>query len=137
MSLSELIAAKVNSLNGVKATQLASDPELVQACLAVEKETGKEVDLIGLLDEMVWSGDLVEVEYAVPERPDRIKSLYFPKGTQVYTNATNETLRQIKEALESSANETLRKIKEALESAEDYDVVYYIAELVGADIKAN
>jgi hypothetical protein len=116
----ELIARKVNSLNGVKATALAGDPEVIEACLAVEKATQQEVDVVRLLDEMAQAGELVEVEYILPEMTYRLKSMYLPKGSEVFTNTTNETLT---------------KIKEALESAEDYDVVFYIAKLVGANVK--
>ena len=48
-----------------------------------------EGDLVSMIDELVASGDLVEVEYGLPEdydddtRIQRIKSLLFPAGTEI------------------------------------------------------
>jgi len=118
----ELIVRKVNSLNGVKATALAGDPEVIEACLAAERDMHEDVELVHLIDELIQDGELVEVEYILPDMQYRVKSLLLPKKAEVFTSTTNETLK---------------KIKEALESAEDYDVVFYIAELVGANVKGG
>ncbi len=35
------------------------------------------------LEELVKSGEVVEVEYVLPEMSYRVKSIFFPKGTQI------------------------------------------------------
>lgn len=37
------------------------------------------------LDELVREGRLVEIEYVLPDMPERVKSVYFPAGTKVRT----------------------------------------------------
>lgn len=44
---------------------------------------------ISLLETMVRQGALVEVEYILPDMPDRVKSVFFPAGTKVKANANN------------------------------------------------
>jgi len=38
------------------------------------------------LNSLIGSKEIVEVEYTLPQLSYRIKSIYFPKGTEVYGN---------------------------------------------------
>lgn len=52
--------------------------------LAYDTNRGEEVwgcDLPELLSKMVQDGELVEVEYTLPDSDYRLRSIYFPKGT--------------------------------------------------------
>lgn len=40
-------------------------------------------DLPASLAKMVLSGEIVEIEYTIPDQPHRIKSFYLPKGSKV------------------------------------------------------
>jgi hypothetical protein len=48
-----------------------------------EKLDLPEIDFANLLEEMVKQKRLIEVEYVLPDMDYRIKSLYFPVGTEI------------------------------------------------------
>ena len=71
----ERLVEKIVGLQGIKATALVSIPEI-----AVDLQ---EFDIPDLLDELVGEGKILEIEYNLPEMPERIKSFYLPAGTKV------------------------------------------------------
>lgn len=40
-------------------------------------------ELSNLIDELVRDKEITEIEYVTPNMPNRIKSIYFPKGTEI------------------------------------------------------
>lgn len=82
MSAREMIQQFVLNQQGCKATVIASQIHLIQAAKA------EDTDLVTLIFDMVKSGDLVGIEYALPNMQYRIKTMLFPKGTQF----TSDTL---------------------------------------------
>lgn len=66
-----LIVKTVENLQGCKATELAANPKI-----AIEVSNLNE-----LIDELIQEGDIVAIEYIVPNMPDRIKIYLFPRGT--------------------------------------------------------
>jgi len=68
------IVEYVNDMQGCKATELAARA----ANLGLTGRTA-----VDAIDDLVLSGRLVEVEYTLPDMPDRVKSFLLPGGTQV------------------------------------------------------
>lgn len=66
---------KIVGLQGIKVTQLASEPEIVMGL--------QGFDIPDLLDEMVQEGKIMEIEYVLPDMQWRCKSFYLPVGTKV------------------------------------------------------
>jgi len=70
----ERLLEKIVGLQRLKGTEICSIPELV-------------IDLQGfdipeLLNEMVKEGQIMEIEYVLPEMNWRVKSFYLPAGTE-------------------------------------------------------
>lgn len=42
------------------------------------------VDIVEIIQRLVDKGELVEVEYVLPDMSDRIKSLYFQRDTRIF-----------------------------------------------------
>lgn len=76
ISLRDAILATVNSHQGVKGVELVLNTMGLASKLFDDREY--MLELSRLLDE----GEIIEVEYSLPQMDYRIKSLYFPKGTQ-------------------------------------------------------
>lgn len=74
--LKDLIARTVASKQGCKATELVSIPDIVMA-------TTKDTDITNLIEQMVADGELVEVEYVLPNLQFRVKSFLLPAGTKL------------------------------------------------------
>jgi hypothetical protein len=83
----EKIIEIVNEFGPIKATEIV-----------VRFMTNNEPDqnITDVLDELVKNGDIIEVEYTLPQMNYCVKSMYFPKGTEV----------QITKGFENSKNET-------------------------------
>lgn len=71
----QFLVDKIISLQGCKATQLASDEEVVKEL------SMKDHDVPDLLEELVKEGRIIEIEYVLPEMTWRVKSFYLPPGT--------------------------------------------------------
>lgn len=71
-----LIVSTIVERQGLKATELASVPDLVLSGWEVPE----------LVDELVRDGQLVEVEYVLPYMDWRVKSFLLPPGTKVGVN---------------------------------------------------
>lgn len=78
MDLREAIIQIVTDKQGCKATELA--PLIAEGYPDLVCELDKVVETI---ESLVASGELVEVEYILPQMTYRIKSMLFPKGTEV------------------------------------------------------
>lgn len=73
----------VSDKPGIKGVDLTLD--VLQLLLEHENncDDPKSELAVGLINELVLQGEIVEVEYVLPTMTYRIKSLYFPKGTEV------------------------------------------------------
>jgi uncharacterized membrane protein YcjF (UPF0283 family) len=78
-TLKEKIVAIVNENTGIKATQLVTDV-VIQCHNTNEIHPGTE-NLLQAINELVESGEIVELEFVLPSMEYRVKSIYFPKGT--------------------------------------------------------
>ena len=72
--IKEAILKAVAGYPGIKGTELICADGVVR---------GVGVDVVALLNLMVFNRELVEVEYVLPDSNYRIRSLYFPKDTQI------------------------------------------------------
>jgi hypothetical protein len=72
--------------NGKKAVELVTEVNILLS------ETGSEfpTDLPAIIDQMVKDGELVEIEYVLPDMNYRIKSFYLPKGTEIISVGSTE-----------------------------------------------
>lgn len=77
-SVERVISEIVTDCQGIRATELAAKLAADTRLGAISFET-----LMPVLTSMVQRGELVEVEYVLPTMNYRIKSIYFPKGTEV------------------------------------------------------
>jgi hypothetical protein len=74
----EQITKVVEMVQGCKATELVAHPEIVP--IIVEFDSGEYFDMI---EELVSEGNLVEIEYVLPNMNFKVKSFLLPKGTTV------------------------------------------------------
>lgn len=83
--LSLVVLNIVNDSTGVKATELVAsvvEKVLRDESAKTEREYRIDFDMIApVIHELVTKGEILEVEYVVPNMNYRIKSMYFPKGT--------------------------------------------------------
>ncbi len=81
MTYRELILRKVNESTGIKGVDL---------CLSIMSHNGpgsfNHEQYMLDLDEILKSGEIIELEYTLPDMEYRIKSLFFPKGTSFSFN---------------------------------------------------
>lgn len=75
--LREAILTTVNSHQGVKGVELVVNVMgIINPLLFNHHEYAKTIQ------SLVDSGEIIELEYTVPQVDYRIKSLYFPRGTE-------------------------------------------------------
>lgn len=80
MDISSLISEIVNESPGINAIELTT--KIVK--LMIERlGTISEMDFMEAIDCAVVKKQIVEVEYVTPSMNYRIKSLYFPAGTEI------------------------------------------------------
>lgn len=75
-SVREIILSVVNSKQGVKAVTLVLD--VLSNTGFTISNTEYELEL----NKLVQEGEIIELEYILPEMNYRIKSIYFPKETK-------------------------------------------------------
>lgn len=75
--LKKIIIDIVNDNNGLKSMELI--PKLPESVFIYLKSE----DICETLDELVSNGDILEIEYSVPNYSYKIKSFYLPKGTEI------------------------------------------------------
>ena len=73
----QMIVDTVTQKQGCKATELMGERAVVQAMLDANSDT------ITAIEDLVKSGELVEIEYILPTIPYRIKSFLLPRGSSV------------------------------------------------------
>lgn len=79
MGIKELI--KSCSDHGAKKNEL-----IVDVIGHYHKHTGKVLtapEIIRALGELIEAGELVELEYVLPDSDYRVRRIYFPKGTEI------------------------------------------------------
>ena len=74
--LTDAILYIVDSKGAIKSVDLAI--AVVQLMHPIEYDSK---DYLEMLKELVGGDKLVEIEYILPNMPDRVKSVYFPVGT--------------------------------------------------------
>ncbi|NJO61055.1 MAG: hypothetical protein HC836_23175 [Richelia sp. RM2_1_2] len=93
------ISQRVLELQGCKITELLSDNEIIKlvykhtpARVLIEEannhKTEKTINIVEVINAMVEKGELVAIEYVLPNMTYKIKTYLFPKGTQF----TSDTL---------------------------------------------
>ena len=75
--IKKMICDYVFAVQGCKVTQLVANEEIVLSCQA----TG--LSLPKLVEELIESGELLEVEYTVPNLGFRAKSFLLPRGSEI------------------------------------------------------
>lgn len=76
MTIKERISKIVNDSTGLKSTELA----VKVVCEVPDCNTN---EVLHLIEELVKEGEIIELEYILPQINYRIKSIYFPKGTDI------------------------------------------------------
>lgn len=81
-NVEDIVVMLVTNKPGIKATELVVD--VIEYMHKNEmQEWDHPENTIGTINKLVKTGELVEVEYVLPDMDYRAKSLYFPKGTKV------------------------------------------------------
>lgn len=62
--------------NGIKATDLVV--QLVTQFISIDS-----VEVVKVINDLVKQGEIIEIEYTLPNMDYRIKSFYLPKGTHI------------------------------------------------------
>ena len=82
--MKEKIIELVNDCGPIKAT------ELIVKLIEIHDISQNNL-ILDILNELVKNGDIIEVEYTLPQMNYRIKSLYFPKRTEIQIINNHET----------------------------------------------
>ena len=80
-----LIREIVTEKPGIKGTELITDvlTEMYLKGQGYAEHFAPDLEPVDAINTLVKQGDIVEIEYCVPVMSYRIKSLYFPKGTEI------------------------------------------------------
>ena len=73
--LSQRIIDLITSQQGIKAVDLTVK-------LATEFLDVTNSEIIDVIMKLLSSGDIIELQYTLPHMQYRVKSIYFPKGTE-------------------------------------------------------
>lgn len=71
----------VNESTGIKAVELLV--QVVRFCVNNKIRQPESLEFAHLLEDMVFTKEIVEVEYIIPSVDYKVKSIFFPKGTQI------------------------------------------------------
>ena len=85
MDVRQLIIDTVNDTTGIKAVELICRV----APIIYESDCRLQGDITAMLEQLVKEGEVVELELLLPHANDRIKSMYFPKGTELRIMESN------------------------------------------------
>ena len=85
LTIKEAILTSINTRNGINGVDLALN------IMRLISPWFNDKDYIFILAELVSSGEIVELEFILPSMDYRIKSIYFPKGTELYINSHDKT----------------------------------------------
>jgi hypothetical protein len=75
MSLEESIIYVVDNFGPIKSN------DLIVRIYEEYRDQIENPDIPQTINKLVRNGDIIEVEYVLPQMEYRIKSIYFPKGT--------------------------------------------------------
>jgi len=78
MTIKETILDIINSNSGIKAVDLIIKVSTVHPISYDEFSTE--------IEKLIHEGEIIELEYTLPDFEYRIKSIYFPKGTIITKN---------------------------------------------------
>ena len=85
VNLKKIILDIVNNSSGIKNVELAL--KVLHDTLPVQYDA---LEFMTILDGLVALGEIVEIEYTLPGYSNRIKSIYFPKGTNILRDEESE-----------------------------------------------
>jgi len=80
MTLREVILDEVNHRPGIKSIDLVV---AVMRAMSDNDDLFSHRDYTRTIESLVQEGELIEIEYTLPNMMYRIKSIYFPKDTKV------------------------------------------------------
>lgn len=75
--IKQIIVQYIDSTTGTKAVVLVTN------LMAIDEVRGSDFDILPLIDELVTERRILELEYVLPDSNYRIRSIYFPKGTEL------------------------------------------------------
>jgi hypothetical protein len=75
-----IIVTLVTGKTAIKGTELVTKAIGVMCANSL---VTPETDVPEMIDDLVARGEIMELEYVIPAMNYRIKSLYFPKGTEI------------------------------------------------------
>ena len=77
----EMVRVAVNESTGIKAVQLATE---IAVTMHKAGEQATKYDIWeDALDLLIETGEIIELEYILPDVDYRLKSIFFPKGTKI------------------------------------------------------
>ena len=79
VSLRKVILVLVNANQGLKAVEL-----VCKVMGVINPLMFREMDYNSELEKLVKEGELVQIEYVLPQLNYRVKTIYFPKGTVIH-----------------------------------------------------
>lgn len=88
--IKEVLVRIVNDKQGTKATLLVV--ELMQELHLQNLSIDEDVDVPNLIQELVSEGELLEIEYILPNIPYRVKSFLLPKGSSFSSSMSTQPL---------------------------------------------
>lgn len=81
----EAILTTVNTRQGINGVHLVLNVMSIVGPMKLENDEYNQE-----LEKLVESGEIVELEYVLPQMDYRIKSIYFPKGTIIHGQSKPE-----------------------------------------------
>jgi hypothetical protein len=78
----DIIGWVVAGRPGIRGTELVAHEEMVGLFRRVGTDCSGP-DIARILDEMSRDKEIIELEYTTPDQDYRLKSIYFPKGTEI------------------------------------------------------
>jgi len=76
--IEDLIIKVVESSQGIKAVDLT-----IKVISEIIPRDINNLDVLGVLQDLVLRGELVEIEYSLPQMSYRTKSFFLPKGSKI------------------------------------------------------
>jgi hypothetical protein len=80
--MKDIILKNISENPGIKASELV----VKMMNYVSEQKLQTNFDFINVIEELIHDGYIIEVQYILPDMDYRIKSMYFPKGTNIFNN---------------------------------------------------
>lgn len=87
MTLRDAILISINTNPGIKGVELVMR---VMDLLHSHTAAFNAIDYFRMVEIMIAEGTLIELEYTLMDMPNKVKTLYFPRGT-TFGSAQNQT----------------------------------------------